>query len=176
MPSRLAVQVKILPNPWHSLDHEGRPAGACPRERMPNQAPGSHQGYVGAVLYATVPVALEPGHQGTPSQDTVWHFSKEPVAYADPRAYYRKALQNGEVIAADEKSAAAAGLKFLPYDAALAASRAEAVAKWRAAFNEDPPSIDPFVKPVPGVMPGDALEPRAFEPSVPSVAVKKEGK
>ena len=156
MPSRLQFIVRVLPNPFHSLDHEGRPAGHCPKERPANMAPGSHQGYVGATLMASHPEALEPGHQGTASQDTVWHFSREPQSFADPRGYYRIAMRNGELFPADAKTAQLASVEFKPYADYLKQALAEATAKWRAAFGEDPPSIDPFTKPVPGWMPGDA--------------------
>lgn len=156
MPSRLDMTVRVLPNPYHSLDHEGRPIGICPKERPMSMA-GGHQGYVGAVILATIPKKLEDGHQGTASQDTVFHFSREPVQLNDPRGYYRQAVKHGALIAADVKTATMAGVKYQPYALALEAAREEAVAKWRDAFGDDElPDVDPFTKPTPGVLPGDA--------------------
>lgn len=185
MPSRLQTIVRVLPNPYHSLDHEGRPAGHCPRERLMSTAPGTHQGYVGCTCLATAPEKLPDGHHGTPNQDTVWHFSREPLSIADPRGYYRLAVSRGEIIAADQKTAMASNVKYVPYDEALRLAKAEAVAKWRAAFGEDPPEVDPFTKPTPGVFPGDpvpvaapsaevALEMGALE--APAKSSKKEGR
>lgn len=155
--------VVVLPNPWHSIDHEGRPAGHCARERV--QASEGHQGHVCCSIVASTPVPLPQGHRGTPEQDTCWHFSKEPQTFDDPSDYYKNAIKNGEIFAADKRTAEYAGVKFEAFDKLLEASRLEAAAKWKAVTGELLPTTDPFVKPVPF-----GTEPPA--PDAP--AVKKE--
>lgn len=145
--SRNKKSVVVLPNPWHSIDHEGRPAGHCPRERT-NPTPG-HQGHVCCSMVAQLGPALPDGHQGTRDQDTCWHFSKEPQSFDDPNDFYKNALRNGEIFPADERTAKYAGVEFKPFDKLLEESRAEANKKWKGVTGENLPDTDPFAKPVP---------------------------
>jgi hypothetical protein len=138
-------------NPYHALDHFGRPAGACPKERTGSTL--GHAGYVGAECVASAPVPVEPGSAGTPDQDTCWHFSKEPVKLPDT-GYYRLCLRQGAIFPADEKTAKTcttedAKLVYEPLDAAVGKSKAAAFAKWKAAFAENPEEVDPYARPRP---------------------------
>jgi len=156
MPSRLDVRLRVWCNPWHSIDHEGRPAGAFPRHGVGNL-------YVGARVLATTPAKLEDGHFVSASQDTVFHYSREAVEIRDTGdGYYKRAVRDGALLAADEKTALLCGTRYAPLAVALEAERALAAAKWRACFAEELPDVDPFVEPVPGRFPGDApAEPAA---------------
>lgn len=165
-------QLKLLPNPWHSIDHNGRPT-PCPKERVRTTV--GHQGYIGAVCVATVPAKLPDGHQGTPEQDTRWQFSREPKAFDDPNHYYFAALRNGEAFPADAATAKYAGIKYAPYDDLLAASREEAAKKWMNATGEKLPDTDPFAPPFPPEAVA-AAEPAVAAPVVnaPVVSDKRE--
>jgi hypothetical protein len=171
---RHTIDLSVLPNPYHALDHEGRPAGPCPRERTPTTV--GHQGYVGAERHCTVPEKLVDGHQGTPAQDTCWQFSKEPTQVRDPHGYYRQMLRDGALFPADAKTARMAGpdVKYAPYAELLADAKKLANGRWRAAFAEDAPGIDldPFAKPTPGLYPGDAPA-AASDPTPMAVLVNK---
>lgn len=159
-------EVTVLPNPWHSVDHYGRPAGHCARPRLVTTV--GHQGYIGCDIVASEPEKLPEGHQGTPYQDTCWAFKKEPEKYVDgPENYYyfKKAIANGEIIAADEKTAVYAGVKFVAYEEVIKQSFAEAAAKWKAATGLALEALDPFKRPMPNdlIAPVDASKAHAEE-------------
>jgi len=160
----LTAMLMVLPNPWHTVDHFGRPAGAFPRERHANTL--GHQGYVGAVAVTTTPEPRAAGDLRSPEQDTCWQFSKEPVSVPDNK-YYRDALRSGELLPGDLKSARAAGLEHREYASLIAAAKIAAEAKWRAAFGESLPAVDPFAKPTPGVLPPES-------PAAPASFAEKE--
>ena len=146
MALRTAV-LRVHSNPWHAVDHLGRPAGACPKERSPHYV-NSHQGFVGAECVASAPTTLPSGHAGTPDQDTCWHFQPGPVELQDS-AYYRGCVARGELIAADDATARKCGVKFVAPAEALAKAKADITATWRANFGEDLPKSDPFKRPEP---------------------------
>lgn len=133
--------LQVLPNPWLSLDRDGRPMGACPKERVPTTL--GHQGYVGATMQVGAIEKLPQGHAGTPHQETSWLFSVEPTTVEDTN-YYRAAIRGGDLIAADQATAATVGVPWVAREAAWKAAKAAAVARWRAAFGEVPSDFDPF--------------------------------
>lgn len=136
-------------NPWHALDHEGRPAGRFPKERSRETV--LHQGYVAVECVASAPEKLPPGHQGTPHQDTCWHFSREAVEVPATK-YYLDALKHREILPADEKTAKLALgplATFRPLDIVLEEEKLAAYAKWHACFNEHPEFVEPFARPKP---------------------------
>lgn len=138
----------VCANPWHSVDHYGRPAGHCPKERLPTTV--GHQGYVGCVAIAG-PIVHRSGRTGDFDHDTVWHFSAEPVKVPDS-VYYRRAIQNGEVFAADEKTTReifGPARKHVPVVDQVQCERLAAERKWEAAHDELLPEADPFAKPTP---------------------------
>src|SRR5262249_25759773 len=150
--------LKVWANPWHALDHMGRPAGHCAKERSAS-TPG-HAGYVGGQIVASAPIVLEPGHAGTPDQDTSWHFDRKPVQAPDP-VYDRQKVATGELFPADLKTvtkcawqAPDAGRIHAEswwaqqfeagnaLDELLEVAKREAYDKWKAAFGEDPEDVD----------------------------------
>lgn len=155
----------VWANPYLVLDHLGRPAGACSRERLPMHV-NSHPGYIGCECVASAPEKLPPGHAGTPDQDTCWHFSRQPVTVPD-NPYYRQKLRYGEVFPADEKTARTCGMKFVPLDEAVSAAKAAAVARWESYFGEKPEDVDPYARPKPAgkESPADAAARGALERS-----------
>jgi len=169
---RSAIDFMVLPNPYHTLDHDGRPAGVCPKERTPTTV--GHQGRVGAELHATRPEKLPDGHQGTPAQETRWQFSKEPLQVKDQHGYYRQALRDGALFAADQhthKMVFGAGDQtYRSYADALASAKARANADWRAAHNEDSPyiDVDPFADPF------ASPAPQARQPAQPASPVPEQ--
>lgn len=165
--------LSVYPNPWHSLDHYGRPAGHCPKERSPQTI--GHQGYIACEAVAG-PIVHRSARTGDFDHDTVWHFLKEPVTVADT-PYYRAAIRNGEVFAVDEKLVKeifGPAAKCLKLDELLAREKAIAVAKWVAAHGEKPEDVDPFKRPVPIGAEAPAESPAALA-NVPAQAAPSKG-
>lgn len=128
----------VWANPWHALDHLGRPAGHCPRERKPSTI--GHAGYVGCRCVASEPEKLPVDSAATPDQDTCWQFSTDAQKVEDT-PYYRARVRFGELFAANELTAKMCGVKFVPLAKALDAAKAEAVAKWNRAFPDGHPWV-----------------------------------
>lgn len=129
MPSAKPRILNVVPNPWIHIDHQGRPAGACPMDT----APGS-KAFVGARVSHTKTQILSKGIRGIQDsvQDTVWEFDLAPQPVPDT-PYYRTRLRCGEVLPADEAASRAAGhSEFLPPDKALTAARERAIAEFNA--------------------------------------------
>ena len=154
--------LNVYADPYGALDHEGRPAHACPTD--PTHTPGARR-WVGAglsaetklvdKLYDDVAKAVAGGLHEHP-QDTVFAFETEPVTLPST-PYYRERIRHGELIPADEKTAREAGATALKrwqamvtkdVDAAavpkamLAASRAAAIGRWHAEHEEFPDWAD----------------------------------
>lgn len=141
----------VWANPWHATDHFGRPAGHVSRERT-GSTPG-HPGYIGCEIVASAPIEVEKGSAASPDQDTCWHFSRDAVKVLD-NGFYRSKVRSGEVFPADEATAKKCRtpdylISFRPLDECVAVAKAEAFAKWRAAFGEDPEDVDPYERPKP---------------------------
>lgn len=149
----MLATLDVYANPYHSLDHLGRPAGVCPRERQPTTL--GHAGYVGATPATTEPTKRGRDDHRSPDQDTCWQFSKEKIRVEDT-PYYRKAIRSGELLPASESTAKkVGGVEFLPHDAAIAKAKAEAFKAFEASIGVKAPDIDPFMPPRPGVHPDD---------------------
>lgn len=145
----MARTLRVHCNPWHAVDAEGRPVGACPLIRQPQHV-NTHQGFVSANVVASAPEKLPQGHAGTPNQETLFQFSPEPQELDnDIFGRARQAIRSGELIAADEETAKAVGVKFVPLADAVAAAKEQARAK-RKAIGLDIADIDPFAQPLPG--------------------------
>lgn len=138
-------QLLVLPNPWvvGCIDHLGRPAGRLPVDYYEHsQVPATFVGCRFAEVkeieaakfqrLGKIEVPFEPAHH-----DHRIIYSKEPVAIPNS-AYYRDALKRGDLIAADARTAAAAGLsKFVKPEEALRAARAEAIGHFNASTGDN---------------------------------------
>lgn len=122
--SRFSKQVRVVANPFHTLDHRGRPCGVFPVEP---RTVGESLGYVGAKVDATKTKVLRAKVEGDirPSfQNTEYSFSRDPVS-VPMTAYYRQGLRSGAILPADEAAAKWAGITFTaPVDALVVARKA----------------------------------------------------
>lgn len=134
--SRFAQKVRVIANPYHQLDHKGRPCGVVPVE--PTQFGGS-LGYVGAKIDRKRTAILrepKPGDIRGGRQDTVFEFSDEPVTVTKS-AYYADALKSGALLPADAKCATWAGLKrFIEPKEALKQAKRYAEAQFEREYGE----------------------------------------
>jgi hypothetical protein len=141
MPKRY---LRVYANPYTFIDPEGRPAGVYSHD--PAHLPG--QMHVGIVrLETTVTEKRDPSKDTRSSlMDLVHHYDGEvqEIAYApgDPGfKHYRDGLRSGDLIAADEATAKAAGLKFEDPGEVLGRARLKAVREWTDAHDGEPPAF-----------------------------------
>jgi hypothetical protein len=141
MPKRV---LRVYANPYTYLDPEGRPAGVYSHD--PAHLPG--QMHVGiARLETTVTEKRDPSKDTRSSLfDLVQHYDADvqEIAYTpgDPGfKHYRDGLRSGDIIAADEATAKAAGLKFEEPSAVLARWRDTAIADWTRDHDGEPPAF-----------------------------------
>ena len=135
MPKRTLL---VWPNPFHALDHEGRPAGVLPYEPEGNGVTTfDDRRFVGAQLKAEVLQKFPRGDAREPVQKTWFEFSDEPVTVKNT-AYYAHAIARGEIFAADAESAMACGIdkSFLEPDVLLERARQEAIGAWKIQAHE----------------------------------------
>ena len=145
-------KLRVFPNPWVYIDHLGRPAGRLPFDAFEHsQSPGA----VGAeicdvklVAAATVMrVAGRALEVQFPQHDTRIKYTRDPVSIPASN-YYRDAVKRGDLVAADQETAALCGVTFTDPAKALANAKAEAVAKFNAETGEDAyaafGSVDPI--------------------------------
>ena len=135
--------LRVFADPYAALDHEGRPAHACPTDPAHT---GPERRWVGAKLHADTALkkldaatheAVRAGLHEHP-QDTMFEFSDE--AEELPRTpYYLARLKHGELIAADAETARAAGVRFEDPELVLARSRLKAIRHWKAEKGALPP-------------------------------------
>lgn len=134
----------VWANPWHAIDHLGRPCGAATMRADKAGAPR----HIGARRVLT-PVL---GENGRPQKaydgirDTVnavsWEFSADPVALPiTSDGYHRKLIAQGAVLPADQDTANAAGVPFLPYDQAMTLAKSAANAGYRRLYGKDLPGF-----------------------------------
>jgi hypothetical protein len=130
--------LRVHPNPYLHLDHEGRPAGACPFD--PDEHDGSSLRYVGATRVTTETRREDPRRGITAQHDYTWEFSKEAVV-VPATDYYRRAIRSGELLAADVETFVEAGgarEHFIEHPHALRHSKHGACARHKANHGEHP--------------------------------------
>jgi hypothetical protein len=131
--SRFQKNIRVVSNPFSSLDHKARPCGIVLLEPESGYA---SSGYIGARISRATTVTVAPsGDLRGNRQDTVFDFDATPVEVkATP--YYLGFLRSGALLPADEKSAAVAGVKFRPVAEAMAATKAAAAAEFDRLYGE----------------------------------------
>lgn len=132
--SRFETTVRVVANPYHRLDHKGRPCCAVPLEPV---AFGGHLGFVGATVdrKATTAPKAEKGALFTPRQETVFSFSEKPVTVLRT-PYYQDELKSGSLLPADEAAAKFAGVKFRPVAQAIAETKKASEAEFEREYGE----------------------------------------
>lgn len=126
----------VLANPWLYIDHKGRPAGVVPKE--PSAGTNDSREFVGAKLCpkrTRITKKLGRGELRSAPQDTVWLFAKEPVKVPNT-PYYRRHVQRGDLVAGDEATAKACGVKFEDPSKRLAALKDAAVDRFDSDYGK----------------------------------------
>lgn len=147
--------LQVLPNPYRTLDADGNPIHAFP---CSVKHVGNQPAYVGA-KHKLVPAAgmasiTGVDAKGTPgSQNTVvafrintgpkervkvtYEFSFEPVDVPHEE-HYRRGLRSGDILPANARTAAAAGMAFKDPKEILAASKEAAAKQFKREFGITP--------------------------------------
>ena len=99
----------VRANPYTFVDHKGRPAGAVPCDPV---AHTPDRRWVGAVAVSEVVEARDKSIDSRhPLQDTWFLFSADAQKVPDS-PHYRAAIRSGDLIAADESTAAVCGVAY----------------------------------------------------------------
>lgn len=155
----------VWPNPFHALDHEGRPHAILPFEAEGDGVSTfDDRRFVGATLTAEIVGPLPTAHPdetAVVTQRTTFVFGDEPTTVRNT-AYYTGSLRRGELLAADEASANEAGLPFVEPGKALESAREGAKASWAILAHEDHDDAPP-----------EALTAFAFGPMPEAIAARK---
>lgn len=119
--------LRVYPNPYHHLDHEGRPCGVLPWEPEGDGVTTfDSRRFVGATLQAVITKKFPKGDARQTEQDTTFIFSDEAVQVNDT-PYYRRAIKSGEIFAADADTARRAAVPFMEPTLALTNAKAGAL-------------------------------------------------
>lgn len=135
--------LRVRPNPFHTLDGEGMPAGVA-RVDPDVGRPGTVE-FIGATMTKTVlrgevvkgvvNERREPRYRRR-ATSIAWSDKAVEIAATDMHKQY---VQTGALIAEDEATAKLCGVDFMEPTLVLAAFRKLAIADWRTHHEEDPP-------------------------------------
>ena len=132
-----AKTLSVLPNPYLSFDHEGRPNHHVPWD--PDHNPD--RGWVGAHLCAVVHKRDAQGF--ATHQDTFVEFDLDTPTMLPATHYYLAHLRSGELIPADEATSKQIGRPFVDPKTVLADAKAKLADRWAAHYpDEDAPTLD----------------------------------
>lgn len=158
--------MQVLPNPYRSLDADGKPTAIVPCHSR--HAPGE---FVGAtktlnVLQKATTIdikrvvngrtVIEPMIEQFDRSKASFTFSLEPVqvpAEGAVGAYYRDRVREGSLVAADEATARKCGVAFEPSDQVLARECDVAAKAFKSQFGTSPEWAKLDTKPAPAVAP-----------------------
>lgn len=121
--------LRVWPNPFHSLDHEGRPNSIFPVEPKGNGVTTfDARAFVGARIKTEMTFVPITGTAQASQQKTWFEYEDEPSEVEDS-PYYRHAIASGQLFAADETTATAAGIVqgYVNPDELLHRSREDAI-------------------------------------------------
>lgn len=110
--------LKVHPNPFHALDHKGRPACAV---RLDPDESGGDRRYIGAVRKSVLVTGKKYDDRNDPQSgpdgeyDVGFEFDLAAVDIPDTH-YHRARLRDGELIPADESTAVRGGVIKDPKD------------------------------------------------------------
>jgi len=160
----MAQALLVVSNPYCALDIDGEPCGYVDRTDVPG----------GRMIGGTVDHVRSVSASGATADEVsaaphapkfVWR--KDPEAIADTPAH-RALLRTGEILPADEATAALAGVRWLPVADALAVERGKAAAAFLAARGTESPFLGaPSAPPTPE----PSLAPKSTKPTTaPSAA------
>jgi hypothetical protein len=144
-------KVLVATNPFHSVDDEGRPTGACPVDpRDPRfRKLGDVRGLVGAKREARlVREGMPGGGVAEPSarHEFTYQFRFAPFELHETRFYLRQ-IRDGGLIAANEETALLAGVRFVPVELARALAKSRSRGTAEVQWTDPPESAKPEQKP-----------------------------
>jgi hypothetical protein len=153
----MKARIRVLPNPYASLDADGNPNGAFQHEGVPGA-------FIGARLVKADPNHREPNVGAMIAglaKAPLWRFEfddVDPVELdASPHLLY--AIRHGELLPADEATARECGLKFVPVGDALAAAKDKACKAFKAETGKEAACLTTPLAGLPGLKPDAAPEP-----------------
>lgn len=146
--------LRVVPNPYHHLDHNGFPAAAYPYD---SQFSAGHRRYVGASIDTEKTVVRDTrGAQPQPTrgafvgallrgpdQTLRWRFKLQPVDIQDT-VHHRAGLKEGSLLPADEvtnRVALGASTPFVPWAKALSDARTAAIESWKREHDSEDPAF-----------------------------------
>lgn len=134
-------KLKVFPNPWVYIDHNGRPAGRLPPDPY-EDSPSARS--IGATMTDVVEVQ-KPMVMRVAGMDLEVNpaqhehritYSREAVEIPNT-PYYRNAIKCLDLIAADAETAAVSGVKFEDPTVVLARVKAAAIKAFDAETGQD---------------------------------------
>jgi hypothetical protein len=131
--------LKVLANPYFALDANGMPAAMCRWD--------PEVGRPGAVEFIGVTIARkqEPFEERSPFRKRATPRRPAKLVYAQTPVeipltpMHRDYVRQGALLAADQPTARACLIFFVPPANALAQAKAQAIAQYRASNGQDPP-------------------------------------
>jgi hypothetical protein len=158
----------VLPNPYAALDKNGMPAGAVRYD--------PEVGRPGVVHYIGVEVTKKPidtpenkaREQREQRRETTFVWAQRPLQIPGT-AFHVDLVRTGQILAADQPTARACKIWFVPPAKALEQARQAATARWEAERGEKPPvdQWDAAVGPPAKVRPPVKEEPLIASPFAP---------
>lgn len=146
------TKLSVLTNPWHAIDHKGRPCCAVRQELTSSVIPKVPV-FIGAKLN---PPILDPDVQGNRASEHEGNrqavlyrsFTFSPNAITVPATkYYKRAVKDGALLAADLDTALECGVSKEEYEAPediRASEKSKALAQFKATYGIDAPECDPY--------------------------------
>lgn len=132
-----AIALLVLANPYLFLHDDGEPG--CVVHSVAAHDPDNRR--LGARLRVTPTFKAAPHSGQHDRQETRHDYDHDPFPLPD-LAEYRKAIRSGELFAADEKTAKEVGIEWVPLDKQIAAAKAAAIDRWKAANpGEEVPAV-----------------------------------
>lgn len=146
-----AKPLRIFPNPYHAIDHQGLPAGAARRDPDFQISAGMRL-YVAADLAEVRILAqrdrVERSAGLAPTvQEHAWYFVTDRATGIEDTAYHRALIKSGEIFPADEgthRRAFGRNQKTHPFvepREAITRSRQQAIETWKAEHEEEEPAF-----------------------------------
>ncbi len=157
----MPITLRVIPNPFAHLDHEGQPAGTYPFD--PEHAGGSRR-WVGARIDLSLASDGKPRTRAVaqswdlaakatvggravsvrvgsaPDQRTVYAFDLSHEGQPCPESeHYARGVRHGDIIAANAATAAHCGVRHVDPGTALRAAATKAIARWTAEQGAPPP-------------------------------------
>lgn len=135
--------LRVFPNPFHALDHDGYPACALPHEPVGDGVTTfDDRRFIGATLCAKMLQKFPQGSAQHSTQETWFEFSDEPTPILSS-PYYKHAMARNEIIPADEESARVAGVAFIEPAVRLEQLKREAIQAWTNQNHEEHDDVPP---------------------------------